>query len=459
MRTTVTKLMRLSIPLAWAFVSLTPAFIVLSAQAIPQTEFIQDFSSSLSQSSKQFEPTTAIGFIMRGRAYRQQGRLEEAIADFQQAIQLDPNSSNTAIAYNQIGLVYTEQGLLRQAVTQFQQATSVDPTLAEAYGNLGYVLHESGQLQAAQEAYANQERLLRDQCQEAIECINLGRLRSREGRSEDAIEAYLRAISLNPNLSAAYNNLANELRNLGKLEEAVDTYQAAINIIDPNLAIANPSLGSALSLSYNNLGFTLLDLGREAEATEALDRALEFNPSLAVFRTNPETVTAVDYNNRGRALRNQGRQEFAIDDYHRAIELDSGFAPAYNNLGVALLEYREKLESGATVERQRLLDEAIAVLQAATEIHPTYAQYFNLGRALRAAGRTEEAVEAYLAIETVLDRVETLPTRVENLSLVDALLYERNFSRYEELSGISAANQDYYVNYSSPKSVMRNNHR
>jgi Flp pilus assembly protein TadD len=85
----------------------------------------------------------------------------------------------------------------------------------------------------------------------------------------------------------------------------------------------------------------------------------------------------------GSFLGTRGQNEAAIREFQEAIRLNSGYADAYNNLGVAL--YNE----GQT-------DEAISQYQEAIRLKPNYAYFhYNLGIALFKKGLIDEAMGQY----------------------------------------------------------------
>ena len=132
----------------------------------------------------------------------------------------------------------------------------------------------------------------------------LGLIAQREGRYDDALGAYRRAIELNARPAAAWTNLASVLQQLGRVEEARRALDAALEA-DPRFAIAHMNLGNL-----------------EAGAGD--------------FRA--------------------ARQE-----YERAIDLDPNYAPAYRNLGrVALFEHRPDLAEPAFRAALRLEPESAA---------------------------------------------------------------------------------------------------
>ena len=69
------------------------------------------------------------------------------------------------------------------------------------------------------------------------------------GRLEEAVDSYNQAIALKPDLAEAYSNLGNMLQELGRLEEAIDSYNQAI-ALKPDYTEAMINL--SLTQSYIN---------------------------------------------------------------------------------------------------------------------------------------------------------------------------------------------------------------
>ncbi|MEO1300393.1 MAG: tetratricopeptide repeat protein, partial [Cyanobacteria bacterium J06636_16] len=82
----------------------------------------------------------------RGLELIQQGAVTEAIAAFEEAIQLDPSM---AAAHYNLGLDLRQTGELQAAADSFWKALEADPQFAMAYSNLGAALWEGGNLEQA----------------------------------------------------------------------------------------------------------------------------------------------------------------------------------------------------------------------------------------------------------------------------------------------------------------------
>jgi len=72
-----------------------------------------------------------------GAALKELGRLDEAIACYNQAIALKPDFAE---AHSNLGNVLKELGRLDEALTSYNQAIALKPDFAEVYINLGFAI-------------------------------------------------------------------------------------------------------------------------------------------------------------------------------------------------------------------------------------------------------------------------------------------------------------------------------
>ena len=129
-----------------------------------------------------------------------------------------------------------------------------------------------------------------------------------QGKLDEAVACYRRALELKPDYAEAHNNLGNALKDQGKLDEAVACYRRALEL-KPDYAEA-----------HNNLGIALNDQGKLDEAVACYRRALELKPDYAEAHSNL-----------GVALNDQGKLDEAVACYRRALELRPDFADAHWN--------------------------------------------------------------------------------------------------------------------------------
>jgi len=81
----------------------------------------------------------AEAYYNRGVAYAKLNQYEQAIKDYDKAIELNPNYAE---AYNNRGNAYAKLNEHERAIEDFNKAVELNPNLAEAYGNRGIVYSE-----------------------------------------------------------------------------------------------------------------------------------------------------------------------------------------------------------------------------------------------------------------------------------------------------------------------------
>ena len=86
----------------------------------------------------------------RGNALAAQGRFDEAIKNYRQAIQLNPNYAE---ALNNLGIALADKGRFGEAIEAFSKAIQINPNDCKVLNNLGGSLADMGQFDEAIENY------------------------------------------------------------------------------------------------------------------------------------------------------------------------------------------------------------------------------------------------------------------------------------------------------------------
>ena len=205
-----------------------------------------------------------------------------------------------------MGNTLQEQGKLEEAIAAYNKALDIKPDYAEVYNNMGNVLQDQGKLEEAIKAYNKALALKPDY---AAAFSNVGNTFQRQGKLEEAIAAYNKALDIKPDYAEVYNNMGNVLQDQGKLEEAIKAYNKAL-ALKPDYAAA-----------FSNVGNTFQRQGKLEEAIAAYNKALDIKPDYAEV-----------YNNMGNVLQDQGKLEEAIKAYNKALALKPDYSEAAWNL-------------------------------------------------------------------------------------------------------------------------------
>lgn len=106
----------------------------------------------------------------------------------------------------------------QQALAAYEQALAADPGQVAAWVNRGRLLHELGEMRAAERVY--REGLA---CcgEEPLLLFNLGVVLEDLGETEAALATYQRAVTEDPDLADGHYNLARLYESLGKPQHAI----------------------------------------------------------------------------------------------------------------------------------------------------------------------------------------------------------------------------------------------
>jgi tetratricopeptide (TPR) repeat protein len=241
-----------------------------------------------------------------GTALGQQGRLDEAVDQFQEALREKPGYF---FAHANLGTTFHKQGKLPEAVRELQEAIRESPSYSAAHCKLGSVFESLAELGKARAQF---EEALREKPGYAEARVNLGIILSKQGHPAEAILQFQQALRDNPRNAQAHYAWGAVLDRQGEPTNAIEHYRASVALNDAN-ADAHYNLGSVLARTG------LLD-----EAIQELRRAIELRPESEA------------YNNLGVMLERKGLMDEAIGCYTKAVQLKPGDARAHYNRGLAL---------------------------------------------------------------------------------------------------------------------------
>jgi Tfp pilus assembly protein PilF len=200
-------------------------------------------------------PHKARPYNNRGLAYDARGRFEQAIADYNKALEINPKYVN---AYDNRGVVWARQGRFDKAVADYSQAIALSPDWAQAYNNRGAALFQQGNFSQAITDYSKAIALNHEY---ADAYNNRGTVYSRQGNLSQALADYNKAIARNAHSAQEYNNRGNVYTKAGNYSQAMADYRRAIDS-DPDFA-----------QTYNNLAIVFYKAKEYAKALDNLRRA------------------------------------------------------------------------------------------------------------------------------------------------------------------------------------------
>lgn len=177
---------------------------------------------------------------MRGIELFEQGRLDEALVQFQEAIRKQPDYLEGHVS---IAVILIEKGKLEEAIPRLEKALALDPKCWFAHANLGLVRQKQGH---RQESIAHFRKAVELNPKHVVARTNLGRALAEEGLLDEAVVHFQAAVSLAPKDAPSRVNLGNAQLDRGHLAEAIQQYREAL-ALDPRCPGARIGLAEALA--------------------------------------------------------------------------------------------------------------------------------------------------------------------------------------------------------------------
>jgi len=244
--------------------------------------------------------------------YDRPENLDNAVADFQQALKLDPTY---ALAYAGLGSAYWKKyentkdvQWVGESRESCQKALDLDAKIAAGHLCLGTVYAGSGSYDTA---IAEFERALDIEPTNDDAYRELGFAYERFNKLTEAEKTYQRAIALRPEYWAGYNWLGAFYYNQARYEDAAKEFQRVVDLAPDSFR------------GYSNLGSTLNELGRYEAAIDTLQRSIVIRPTAGAF------------SNLGNAYFYSKRFAESVDPYEAAVKIEDNDYRLWRNLGDA----------------------------------------------------------------------------------------------------------------------------
>ena len=223
--------------------------------------------------------------------------------------------------------------------------------------------------------------------------INRGDDLTKQNKYAEALDAYRKAIEIEPTSGRVHHRIASCLKEMGQPDQAIDHLRKAL-AIDP---IDHEAMFA--------LGVILLEKGQLPQAIRLFTRVIEIQPGAKV------------HVNQGIALASSGRPREAVRHLRQALRIDPSYADAHFNLAVALAgqgraqeaikhlkAYVEikpadpmaRVQLGALLQQQGAAGDAAAQFKKAIELDPKCTEAYNQwGIALVGQNRLDDAIAMF----------------------------------------------------------------
>jgi tetratricopeptide (TPR) repeat protein len=291
-------------------------------------------------------------YNLRGEIKKGQGLDEEAIIEFNKAIQVNPKF---APAYNNRGISYFNQRHLDLSISDFNKTIELDPTFAGAYSNRGASYAAKGILD---KGISDCDTAIKLDPRHSPSYFIRGRIYAQKNLYAKAMLDFNKVIEMNPKDEKAYLYRGRVYELKGNDDEALADFKTAIEL--------NPNYSEA----YFHKAKTLTQKKLIDDALLNYDKAIEINP-----------LYSDAFINRGALYISKGILENALADLNKAIAINPKSAEAYNNRGIIYF-------------RQEIFDNAFSDFDKAIELKPDYADtFFNRANTFNRIGQSLKAAE------------------------------------------------------------------
>jgi serine/threonine protein kinase/tetratricopeptide (TPR) repeat protein len=160
-----------------------------------------------------------------GKIYENTGKLDEALAEYTHALELNPMAITASL---RIAKIYAQQGRYAEAESDYKRSINSAPWYWAGYAGLGSVYFSRGQF-------------------------------------SDAATQFQKIIDLMPDNPLGYEDLGAAYTQMGEYQKAIDVFKKGLATKE------NPELWSDLGAAY-------MFMGKNMEAVEAMQKAVNLNP-------------------------------------------------------------------------------------------------------------------------------------------------------------------------------------
>ncbi len=329
-----------------------------------------------------------------GFSLARQGKNQEAIESFREAVKLNPDLTE---AHFSLGVLLARQGKpgYAEAMQQFLEVLRLHPNDVDALVNISNLLEEAGDSQAAVTTMQKAVALAPGQTELLV---MLGQKQDKAGQYPDAADSFRKALQSGRPAPRAQFGLGMALKHLRKFDDAAEAFGAAIRM-SPGDALARFELGSVAA-----------EQGRFEQAVAQFTEALRLQPDM------PEAYVEL-----GRIYRAQGRVEDAAAAFRKAIGIKSDQVSALYGLAREAKDRESSRELFAKVRELKArsagsgqandlntkgvrlmgegrLDDALAAFRSAFASDPGFAlAAYNIGVVLAQKGEVADAAESFRA--------------------------------------------------------------
>ena len=261
--------------------------------------------------------------------YVKSGHDDLALSVYKRVSSILPNDVNVL---NALGGIYRRLKRYEDSIAVLEQALISDEKNVQVYYNLGFTYKLMGRYEDAIQCF---ETVVERNPNDVLAFNHLGSIFQTTNNNVKAVNTFLRGLKIDPNHPVLHLNLAKSYEELGKIDNAMKEYEAALK--------SKPGWIDAID-AYADL---LLKKNKTVEAGDLVKQALRLNPN------NAKMLTKL-----GRVYTRQSNFDDAETEFNNALNLEpknekilSALADAYekngkNDEAVRIMQEVENLKPG-----------------------------------------------------------------------------------------------------------------
>jgi protein O-mannosyl-transferase len=226
-----------------------------------------------------------VAHLNLGTAFQDEGRLNEALAEYRASAGLNPGYS---CVHKNLGSVLDALGRPEEALTEYRLALQLEPSLPALHDGIGIVFVELGRFDEAMSEFSEAARLDPDY---PWPYFQMGRALLQQGRDAEAIGKFHEALRINPDnfqiLAFVARVLAADDKPGVRDGQTALVYAARANVLSDG----------AQSFVLDALGMACAEAGRFDDAREATQRAIDLAIAAKMNNLEPLQQRLVLYRN------------------------------------------------------------------------------------------------------------------------------------------------------------------
>ncbi len=220
------------------------------------------------------EPQSEEVVLNLARLYAESGDLGHAV----KSIESVPVDARTPKMEFTLGAMYDQMKQPKDAIAAYQRAEELEPGDLQTVDALAQALLSDSQLDEALKQY---KLLAEDNPDDAEPLIHIAEIERRQGKFEDALAVIRKARKMDPNSLEAGFNEGLLLDILGRLDEAIQTYQQMVDVTSHANGAYTDEEKNNRSIFLERLGTVSMEENKIDQAVAAYQKMIDLGGSIA----------------------------------------------------------------------------------------------------------------------------------------------------------------------------------